>query len=105
VSRDPSDLLLNGEPLYGNHVDNWHLICLPFNPSFSDVSRKKVIYDFLKMNLKIHEIDDQLPEAMIFLFSISCILSLQDKSLLQELSTHDDEGIRKAVELNPNSNK
>ena len=101
----PASILMNGYPVYGNHVDNWHLICLPFNQSFSDDSRKKVIYDFLKMNLKIHEIDDQLPEAMIFLFSISCILSLQDKSLLQELSTHDDEGIRKAVELNPNSNK
>ena len=101
----PSSILMNGYPVYGNHVDNWHLICFPFNPSFSDESRKKVIYDFLKMNLKIHEIDYQLPEAMIFLFSISCILSLQDKSLLQELSTHDDEGIRKAVELNPNSNK
>lgn len=101
----PSSILMNGYPVYGNHVDNWHLICLPFNQSFSDDSRKKVIYDFLKMNLKIHEIDYQLPEAMIFLFSISCILSLQDKSLLQELSTHNDEGIRKAVELNPNSNK
>ena len=101
----PASILMNGYPVYGNHVDNWHLICLPFNQSFSDDSRKKVIYDFLKMNLKIHEIDYQLPEAMIFLFSISCILSLQDKSLLQELSTHEDEGIRKAVELNPNSSK
>ena len=57
------------------------------------------------MNMDIYKIDDQSPEALKFLFSISCILSLQDKSLLQELSTHEDEGIRKAVELNPNSSK
>jgi hypothetical protein len=86
-------------------VGNWHLVVLPFNPSFSDESRKKVIYDFLKLNLDIYKIDDQLPEAFIFLFSISCILSLQDQSLLQELSTHSDEGIRKAVELNLNSKR
>lgn len=100
--KSPASILMNGYPVYGNHVDNWHLICLPFNPSFSDDSRKKVIYDFLKMNLNIHKIDYLLPEALIFLFSISCILSLQDKSLMERLYRHNDPGIRKSVELNPN---
>lgn len=104
--QGPADYFMAGrEPVFGNFVDNWHLIVLPFNPSFPDESRKKVIYDFLKMNLDIYKIDDQSPEALKFLFSISCILSLQDKSLLQELSTHEDEGIRKAAELNLNLNK
>lgn len=104
--QGPADYFMAGrEPVFGNFVNNWHLVVLPFNPSFSDESRKKVIYDFLELNLDIYQIDDYSPEALKFLFSISCILSLRDKSLLQELSTHNDEGIRKAVELNPNSNK
>ena len=104
--QGPADYFMAGrEPVFGNFVNNWHLVVLPFNPSFSDESRKKVIYDFLKLNLDIYQIDDYSPEALKFLFSISCILSLQDQSLLQELSTHGDEGIRKAVELNLNSKR
>lgn len=99
----PGDYFMTGrEPVWGNYVDNWHLICLPFNPSFLDDSRKKAIEDFLNMNLDIHEVDEHSTQATIFLFSISCILTLQDKSLLQKLSAHSDEGIRKAVELNLN---
>jgi len=107
---EPADYFMGSrEPVYGDFVNNWHLICLPANPTFSDESRKKVIHDFLKMNLDIHEIDEWSiegnRESRIFLFSMSCILTLQDKALLKELSTHEDKGIRKAVELNPNSNK
>jgi hypothetical protein len=107
---EPADYFMGSrEPVYGDFVNNWHLICLPSNPTFSDESRRKVIHDFLKMNLDIQEIDEWSiegnHESRIFLFSISCILTLQDKTLLKELSTHEDKGIRKAVELNPNSNK
>jgi hypothetical protein len=105
IANGPSDYLLNAEPVYGSMIDNWHFVCLPFNNAFPDSFRIESINHHLKSGFDItdstnNDISDKL---MVFLHTIACILTLQDRNLLKDLSAHSDEGIRKAVELNTNS--
>ena len=86
-------------------MHNWHFVCLPFNNAFPDSFRIESINHHLKSGFDITDStnNDISDKSMVFLHTIACILTLQDRNLLKDLSAHSDEGIRKAVELNANS--